>query len=278
MDQAFVYSWTERERGFGQRPDGLSVHVSEQEARNYVARHFASMPSEAPDEYEQPDSDIPFGVVLQDAAFARLLAEKKSMRLRPRQAVVEHQADGRRVLVIRDTALLLAEVEEVGAKPGTPVAEVNTPTSKAASATATRALVPEIAAAPEAGEPATFVDLCLRKLAKPEDFRSFVDRWHRGEGRQFANIWAFLGLTQDEFYALMENEGNVYEVLFKRVLARNPLPTYALHVKSDGHYVVHFEGLHEATQKPMVAYQGLDGQVWFRDKELFTDGRFKPLA
>jgi hypothetical protein len=86
-----------------------------------------------------------------------------------------------------------------------------------------------------------------------------------------------MGLTREEFDTLLVDESKVYEILFKRVLAQNPPVWYSKHVKSDGAYVVHFEGRHEATQVPMVAYQGLDGQIWFRDKDLFFDGRFEKL-
>jgi hypothetical protein len=349
MDQAFVLTWTESERGWGTRPDGYSVHISAEEARQYVDRHWASFPQgqAAPDEYDRPDSEKPFGVVLQDAAFARMLKEKKSIRLWQRDATIETQSDGRRLLVIRSTELLLrAAGKSKGSAPITPD-DTSMPRQPSLPAKSTPPVTKKATS-----ESSTFVDLCLAKLVKPTEFKNFVDQWHQGAGRQFPNVWAFLGLTQDEFYVLMTDESKLYDVLFKRVLARNPRPhyvrvgnaqepylvhftgryeasltpmvvyqklngdigffseaavddkfikrlsdeegkafeaafqstlsdnpklTYALHVKSQGTYLVHFEGTDALSSTRMVVYQGLDGEIWIRDAALFHDGRFTPL-
>lgn len=59
-----VFSWTEHERGWGQRPDGFSIHASAQAAKDYVADFYkrARVHGRVPDEYEQPDSDEPIAV------------------------------------------------------------------------------------------------------------------------------------------------------------------------------------------------------------------------
>lgn len=351
MDQAFVFTWTESDEGW-KSSDGYSVHVSEEEGLEYIRRYWAGMPDKtpagkAPAVYSKPDSERPFGVVLQDEAFARLLREKKSIALWERDATIETQSDGRRLLVIRNTKLLLDAVAASGAVEPDETEKVPMPVQSPVPVKSTPQVTEEATS-----ESSTFVDLCLAKRTKPTEFKNFVNQWHQGAGRQFPNVWAFLGLTQDEFYVLMADESKVYDVLFARVLARNPRPhyvrvgnaqepylvhftgryeesltpmvvfqklngdigffseaaaddkfikrlsdeegkafeavfqttlsdnpkpTYALHVKSQGTYLVHFEGTDALSSTRMVVYQGLDGEIWIRDAAVFHDGRFTPL-
>lgn len=62
MWDAHLITWTETERGWGCRPDGVSLHLSATDARKYVAdyweREKAQNPSgEVPHEYSRPDDD-----------------------------------------------------------------------------------------------------------------------------------------------------------------------------------------------------------------------------
>lgn len=59
MATIYVMEWVEHERGWGQRPDGYSLHASEQACRQYIDRHWARMPNEVPDEYDAPASEKP---------------------------------------------------------------------------------------------------------------------------------------------------------------------------------------------------------------------------
>lgn len=267
MERAYVIEWTEYERGWGQRPDGMSVHATVEDATAYLERTWhARLQDPVPDEYSRPDSETPMVVVLQDAVFARVLKRDKTIYLGPSQATLDTQADGRRVLAISNAELLQRMAQEFSAPTvDTPVPIIAERHESASTATQAHATG------------STFVDLCLAKLAKPEDFRTFLSQWHQGKGREYPNAWEFMGLSGDEFNTLLADESKIYEILFKRVLGQNPPVWYAKHVKTDGPYVVHFEGRHEATQKDMVCYQGLDGQIWFRDKDLFFDGRFSKL-
>lgn len=47
--------WTEYERGWGQRPDGFTVHRDEATARQYVKDYWAKQPKAVPDEYSRPE-------------------------------------------------------------------------------------------------------------------------------------------------------------------------------------------------------------------------------
>lgn len=46
--------WEERELGWGSRPDGLSLHVSHEALKRYIAQYWEGMPDEVPHEYSKP--------------------------------------------------------------------------------------------------------------------------------------------------------------------------------------------------------------------------------
>jgi hypothetical protein len=47
--------WLERERGWGQRPDGYSLHLSETDRKTYLKEYWDKMPKQVPDEYSKED-------------------------------------------------------------------------------------------------------------------------------------------------------------------------------------------------------------------------------
>lgn len=51
----FVIPWTEFERGWGQRPDGYSIHLTREDAKRFIDVYWASRPDEVPDEYSKPN-------------------------------------------------------------------------------------------------------------------------------------------------------------------------------------------------------------------------------
>ena len=52
-----VQEWLESERGWGTRPDGWSLHETEEDLKTYVARYWQLMPDYVPDEYSRPVGD-----------------------------------------------------------------------------------------------------------------------------------------------------------------------------------------------------------------------------
>ena len=48
--------WTESERGWGMRPDGISLHITSQDQKAFVKEYWDSMPDDTPDEYSFPGS------------------------------------------------------------------------------------------------------------------------------------------------------------------------------------------------------------------------------
>ena len=52
--RVYVQRWIESEAGWGQRPDGLSIHFSEEQQIQYVLAVNADQPEEVPAVYERP--------------------------------------------------------------------------------------------------------------------------------------------------------------------------------------------------------------------------------
>ena len=61
MQNIWYYEWEESERGWGTRPNGLSLHSSADAAKAYLKAHWARQPKgpAAPDEYDRTTSDEP---------------------------------------------------------------------------------------------------------------------------------------------------------------------------------------------------------------------------
>lgn len=59
----FAIAWTETEAGWGQRPDGFSLHRTPEEAKAFVKKYWDGMPDgPAPSEYSFPEGE-PFPIV-----------------------------------------------------------------------------------------------------------------------------------------------------------------------------------------------------------------------
>jgi hypothetical protein len=49
--------WEERERGWGTRPDGISLHLCLVAHKAYIKSYWDAMPDEVPDEYSRPHQE-----------------------------------------------------------------------------------------------------------------------------------------------------------------------------------------------------------------------------
>jgi hypothetical protein len=54
MTTVIVQKWEERERGWGSRPDGYSIHLTEDDRRKFIQAYWAKTPADAPDDYSRP--------------------------------------------------------------------------------------------------------------------------------------------------------------------------------------------------------------------------------
>jgi hypothetical protein len=84
---AYRISWTESETGWGQRPDGYSLHISFTEASRYLKKTYDVLPEQTPDEYEFPSRGWREPVrafpveIAPDSLIAHELKQKTSIRV-----------------------------------------------------------------------------------------------------------------------------------------------------------------------------------------------------
>jgi hypothetical protein len=71
MNTGVRIDWTEYERGWGNRPDGTTLHRTMEVAKSYIENHWSNQPNKAPDEYSSPGT--PRIVQISDFLYERLL-------------------------------------------------------------------------------------------------------------------------------------------------------------------------------------------------------------
>lgn len=49
-----VQKWEESEQGWGVRPDGFSLHLTDEDRAKFIEAYWAEMPDAVPAEYERP--------------------------------------------------------------------------------------------------------------------------------------------------------------------------------------------------------------------------------
>ena len=54
MKEIFFVSWEESERDWGSRPDGCSLHMTQDDAKQFIEKYWHGMPDSVPDEYSRP--------------------------------------------------------------------------------------------------------------------------------------------------------------------------------------------------------------------------------
>lgn len=74
-----VQKWEESEAGWGQRPDGCSLHLSEEDRAAYVKAYWDRMPSSAPSEYSRPDG-TPYLWDADEETYEQVKASKNGVR------------------------------------------------------------------------------------------------------------------------------------------------------------------------------------------------------
>lgn len=73
--QVIRQDWLESERGWGFRPDGYSLHLSEEDRVQFINDYWARMPDYVPDEYSRPSGE-PETVTATPEQYNELLAQK----------------------------------------------------------------------------------------------------------------------------------------------------------------------------------------------------------
>jgi hypothetical protein len=73
---AYLITWTESERGWGYRPDGASLHLTQDDAKKYLKAYWDRMPTEVPHEYSRNDSDTGTLVAISPTMYKELKNSK----------------------------------------------------------------------------------------------------------------------------------------------------------------------------------------------------------
>lgn len=81
-----VQEWEESERGWGVRPDGCSLHVSEEDRRLHIRLYYARLPDHAPDSYSRVTGS-PYFAIVNDDVYKRIVEAKPAggISLSPRE-------------------------------------------------------------------------------------------------------------------------------------------------------------------------------------------------
>ena len=72
--------WEESERGWGARPDGYSLHLTQKDLDSYVKSYWDAMPNEVPEEYSRPCGK-PYLVKVGDKKFKEIKKSKNGIRI-----------------------------------------------------------------------------------------------------------------------------------------------------------------------------------------------------
>ena len=77
--EVIVQKWEESERGWGTRPDGFSLHLTDTDREAYIKEYWDRMPESVPEEYSRPDG-TPYKAEVDAATFAKVKASKNGVR------------------------------------------------------------------------------------------------------------------------------------------------------------------------------------------------------
>ena len=79
MSSAVLVKWVEKERGMGQRPDGVSFHITHDDADEYIRLYWREQKEinpETPDEYSSPIYHLKKLVEVKDNFYRKLCLPK----------------------------------------------------------------------------------------------------------------------------------------------------------------------------------------------------------
>lgn len=81
---AILETWTESESGWGQRPDGCSLHLNKEKYKAYVENHWNDMKTHygesTPHEYDRPDDNLQV-VKVSDELYERISKSEFGIRM-----------------------------------------------------------------------------------------------------------------------------------------------------------------------------------------------------
>lgn len=80
LKEVIVQKWEESERGWGTRPDGFSLHLTDADRQAFIKEYWDGMPDDLiPDDYSYPDG-TPYKAKVDGKTFAEVKASKNGIR------------------------------------------------------------------------------------------------------------------------------------------------------------------------------------------------------
>lgn len=76
---ALCQKWEESERGWGTRPDGYSLHLSEDDRARFIQAYWDEMPAGVPYEYARPDG-TPYWCSVGEEIYKKIKERRVGMR------------------------------------------------------------------------------------------------------------------------------------------------------------------------------------------------------
>ena len=96
-----VQKWEESERGWGTRPDGYSLHLTEEDRKKYIEEYTKGRdPHDVPDEYDRPDG-TPYIAEVDAETFQAVVNSKYGIRKFDRNYPGSGGTDGWRNSTVR---------------------------------------------------------------------------------------------------------------------------------------------------------------------------------
>ncbi len=77
--EVIVQKWEESERGWGSRPDGYSLHLTDADRQAFIEAYWARMPDSVPDEYSRPDGR-PYKATVDEKTFTEVKESLNGIR------------------------------------------------------------------------------------------------------------------------------------------------------------------------------------------------------
>ncbi len=77
--EVICQKWEESEEGWGTRPDGYSLHLTDADMIQFIKEYWAKMPDEAPKEYSRP-AGTPYRCEVDDQTFEEVKKSKNGVR------------------------------------------------------------------------------------------------------------------------------------------------------------------------------------------------------
>lgn len=84
LEEIIYVSWEESEAGWGERPDGCSLHLTKDDFSSFLKDYWNKMPDNAPHEYSRPAGN-PVVAYSKPELYERIKNEKKSLRIGRRE-------------------------------------------------------------------------------------------------------------------------------------------------------------------------------------------------